>query len=35
MREPTVRAEARAGWAMTAPALAAIGLFFVVPAVAL
>jgi len=34
MREPTVRAEARAGWAMTAPALAAIGLFFVVPAVA-
>jgi multiple sugar transport system permease protein len=34
VREPTVRAEARAGWAMTAPALAAIGLFFVVPAVA-
>jgi multiple sugar transport system permease protein len=34
VKEPTVRAEARAGWAMTAPALAAIGLFFVVPAVA-
>ena len=34
MKEATVRAEARAGWAMTAPALAAIGLFFVVPAVA-
>ena len=34
MREVAVRAEARAGWAMTAPALAAIGLFFVVPAVA-
>jgi multiple sugar transport system permease protein len=34
VREPTVRAEARAGWAMTAPALAAISLFFVVPAVA-
>ena len=34
MREAAVRAEARAGWAMTAPALAAIGLFFVVPALA-
>jgi multiple sugar transport system permease protein len=34
MREAAVRAEARAGWAMTAPALTAIGLFFVVPAVA-
>ncbi|MEO5810378.1 MAG: sugar ABC transporter permease, partial [Sphingomicrobium sp.] len=34
MREAAVRAEARAGWAMTAPALSAIGLFFVVPAVA-
>jgi len=34
MREAAVRAEARAGWAMTAPALAAIGLFFVVPAFA-
>ena len=34
MREPTVRGETRAGWAMTAPALAAIALFFVVPAVA-
>ena len=34
MREAAVRAEARAGWAMTAPALIAIGLFFVVPAVA-
>jgi multiple sugar transport system permease protein len=29
-----VRAERRAGWAMTAPALIAIGLFFLVPAVA-
>jgi len=28
------RAEARAGWAMTAPALTAIGLFFLLPAVA-
>lgn len=28
------RAEARAGWAMSAPALTAIGLFFVVPAAA-
>ncbi|MCY7339060.1 MAG: sugar ABC transporter permease [Sphingomonas bacterium] len=34
MREAAVRAEARAGWAMTAPALIAIGLFFVVPAIA-
>ena len=34
MREAAVRAEARAGWAMTAPALTAIALFFVVPAVA-
>ena len=34
MREAAVRAEARAGWAMTAPALTAIGLFFVVPAFA-
>ena len=34
MREAAVRAEARAGWAMTAPALTAIGLFFVVPALA-
>lgn len=34
MREAAVRAEAHAGWAMTAPALAAIGLFFVVPAIA-
>jgi multiple sugar transport system permease protein len=34
MREVAVRAEARAGWAMTAPALIAIGLFFAVPAVA-
>ena len=29
-----VRAEARAGWAMTAPALTAIGLFFLLPALA-
>ncbi|MGI8931744.1 MAG: carbohydrate ABC transporter permease [Sphingomicrobium sp.] len=29
-----IRAEARAGWAMTAPALTAIGLFFVLPALA-
>lgn len=29
-----VRAEARAGWAMTAPALTAIGLFFFLPALA-
>ena len=29
-----VRAEARAGWIMTAPALTAIGLFFVLPALA-
>ena len=29
-----IRAEARAGWMMTAPALTAIGLFFVLPAVA-
>ena len=29
-----VRAEARAGWLMTAPALTAIGLFFVLPALA-
>ncbi len=29
-----IRAEARAGWAMTAPALTAIGLFFLVPALA-
>ena len=29
-----VRAEARAGWMMTAPALTAIGLFFVLPALA-
>src|SRR5690348_6038651 len=28
------RQESRAGWVMTGPALAAIGLFFVVPAVA-
>jgi multiple sugar transport system permease protein len=34
MREAAVRAEARAGWGMTAPALTAIGLFFVVPALA-
>jgi len=34
MREAAVRAEARAGWAMTAPALIAIGLFFVFPALA-
>jgi multiple sugar transport system permease protein len=34
MREAAVRAEARAGWAMTAPALTAIGLFFVLPAIA-
>ena len=34
MREAAVRAEARAGWAMTAPALTAIALFFVVPAIA-
>ena len=34
MREAAVRAEARAGWAMTAPALTAIGLFFAVPALA-
>ena len=34
MREAAVRAEARAGWTMTAPALTAIGLFFVVPAFA-
>jgi multiple sugar transport system permease protein len=34
MREAAVRAEARAGWAMTAPALTAIGLFFVIPAFA-
>lgn len=34
MREAAVRAEARAGRAMTAPALTAIGLFFVVPAFA-
>lgn len=34
MREVAVRAEARAGWAMTAPALTAILLFFVVPAFA-
>ena len=34
MREAAVRGEARAGWAMTAPALIAIGLFFVVPAIA-
>jgi multiple sugar transport system permease protein len=29
-----IRAESRAGWAMTAPALTAIGLFFLVPALA-
>ncbi|MCY7399272.1 MAG: sugar ABC transporter permease [Sphingomonas bacterium] len=29
-----IRAEARAGWAMTAPALTAIGLFFLLPALA-
>lgn len=29
-----IRAEARAGWIMTAPALTAIGLFFVLPAIA-
>jgi multiple sugar transport system permease protein len=29
-----IRAEARAGWIMTAPALTAIGLFFVLPALA-
>ena len=29
-----IRAEARAGWAMTAPALTAIGLFFLLPAIA-
>ena len=29
-----IRAEARAGWAMTAPALTAIGLFFLLPAFA-
>ena len=29
-----IRAEARAGWTMTAPALTAIGLFFVLPALA-
>jgi multiple sugar transport system permease protein len=29
-----IRAEARAGWMMTAPALTAIGLFFVLPALA-
>jgi multiple sugar transport system permease protein len=29
-----IRAEGRAGWAMTAPALTAIGLFFFVPAIA-
>ena len=29
-----IRAEARAGWAMTAPALTAIGLFFFLPALA-
>ncbi len=34
MREAAVRAEARAGWAMTAPALTAIALFFVVPTLA-
>ncbi len=34
MREAAVRAEARAGWAMTAPALTAIILFFVFPALA-
>jgi multiple sugar transport system permease protein len=34
MTRRTARAEARAGWSMTAPALIAIGLFFVVPAVA-
>jgi len=34
MREAAVRAEARAGWAMTAPALTAFGLFFVFPAMA-
>jgi len=34
MREAAVRAEARAGWAMTVPALTAIGLFFVIPAFA-
>ncbi len=34
MREAAVRAEARAGWAMTAPALTAIVLFFVFPALA-
>lgn len=34
MREAAVRAEARAGWVMTAPALAAIGLFFLLPAIA-
>ncbi len=34
MREAAVRGEARAGWAMTAPALIAIGLFFVIPAIA-
>ena len=33
MRAPTSAGkEARAGWLMTGPALAAIGLFFVVPA---
>ena len=29
-----IRSEARAGWAMTAPALTAIGLFFFLPALA-
>ena len=34
MKEAAVRAEARAGWAMAAPAMIAIGLFFVIPTVA-
>ena len=34
MKEAAVRAEARAGWAMIAPAMIAIGLFFVIPTVA-
>jgi multiple sugar transport system permease protein len=34
MTSRTARAEARAGWGMSAPALVAIGLFFLVPAVA-
>ena len=34
MTLPYIRAETRAGWLMTAPALTAIGLFFVLPALA-